>query len=419
MPRSSDISRIIEVTVRKEWGRILAPLTKTLGDLQLAEDCLQDAAESALHHWGKNGLPNSPAAWLIQTARRKAIDRLRRAKNFSEKEKEISYLMELDASDAANDHLEHPETTIPDKRLEMIFTCCHPAIEEKSRLALTLRTIGGLTTEEIARAFLDRTEAMAARLTRAKKKIALAKIPYEIPARNALPQRLGSVLDTIYLIFNEGYSATSADSLIRTELSGEAMRLAALLNGLMPDQPETAGLHALMLLHDSRRPARLDERGNIIPLDNQNRNLWDHEKIATGKAILAKALKHGKIGRFQLQAAISACHCDAPDWLSTDWPQIFALYDLLYSIEPTPVVRLNQIYALSNAKGCEVALPALDDIEHELSDYKPFYATKAAILKQSGNFPAARTAFKRAIELSGNQSEKDFLIRALDELSGK
>ncbi len=255
LPGNSDpgeTSRIIDLTIRKNWGRILASLTKTLGNLQLAEDSLQDAVESALIHWKRNGLPNSPPAWLMQTARRKAIDRIRRDVNFKTKEGEITYLIELDAAANAQDGKLAENEVIPDERLRMVFTCCHPAIEEKSRIALTLRTIGGLTTEEIARAFLDRTEAMAARLTRAKKKIALAKIPYEIPQADALAERLNSVLNVIYLIYNEGYSALRGENLYRDELIGEALRLARLLRRLLPQEPEPAGLEALILLHECK-----------------------------------------------------------------------------------------------------------------------------------------------------------------------
>jgi RNA polymerase sigma-70 factor (ECF subfamily) len=416
LPHSKKARSEIETTVRKEWGRILASLTKTLGDLQLAEDSLQDAVESALQHWGKNGLPNSPPAWLIQTARRKAIDRLRRVKNFSGKEKEITYLMELDALDAAKDHLETSASDIPDKRLEMIFTCCHPSIEEKSRIALTLRTIGGLTTQEIASAFLDKTEAMAARLTRAKKKIALAGIPYEIPKKEILADRLRSVVDVIYLIYNEGYSSSHRDELIRSELCDEALRLSALIASLMPDQTEAQGLHALILLHDSRRPSRLDDTGNFVSLKKQDRSKWNRENIKAGKAILEKVLTKGAIGPYQLQAAISACHAEAEAWFKTDWGQILALYDLLYALEPSPVIRLNQAYALSNHSSCEEALVWLHPLEGDLNTYQPFHVAKANFLKRIGKFEEAKQALLKAISLSTNHQEKQHLVKTLAQL---
>jgi len=402
----------IDAAIRNEWGRILASLTKTLGDLQLAEDCLQDAVESALHHWGKNGLPRSPAAWLMQTARRKAIDRIRRSRNFASKEKEISHLMEMDAEIAARDLMDNETATddiIPDKRLEMIFTCCHPAIEEKSRLALTLRTIGGLSTEEIARAFLDRTEAMAARLTRSKKKIASAGIPYVIPEKDALPERLHSVLGVIYLIFNEGYSATRGDSQVRQSLCQEALRLATLVHDLLPDEPEAAGLLALITLHDARRTARLKNGGNFVPLEFQDRTDWDQQKISGGNAILKSALAKGRIGPYQLQAAISGCHANAASWQETDWQEISALYQLLYQMVPTPVVRLNQACALAHSKSAEAALKLLDEVSAELGTYQPFHAARADLLKRSGDFAGASAAYGAAIELTSNSSEKVWL----------
>jgi RNA polymerase sigma-70 factor (ECF subfamily) len=402
----------IDATIRAEWGRILAALTKTLGDLQLAEDSLQDAVVSALHHWHKNGLPNSPAAWLIQTARRKAIDRIRRDKNFAAKENEIAHLMEMDAADQANDLVQGermPTDMIPDKRLEMIFTCCHPAIEEKSRLALTLRTIGGLSTEEIARAFLDRTEAMAARLTRSRKKIAAARIPYEIPDSDALPERLNSVLTVIYLIFNEGYSATSGDHLIRQDLCSEALRLAAMVHALLPDEAEAAGLHALLLLSDARRAARLGEDGAIIPLEEHDRRRWDREKIAMGTATLKTALAMGRIGPYQLQAAISACHSEAQTWQETDWHEITALYGLLYQVRPTGVVALNQAYAISHSQSPQAALERLGQLQDELAEYQPYHAARADLLKRTGEITAAMSAYEMAISLTSNRTEKAWL----------
>ena len=403
------VDNLIDRTIRNEWGRILASLTATIGDLQLAEDSLQDAVESAIRHWSKNGLPNSPAAWLIQTARRKAIDRIRRDANFRSKEAEIAWLIELDADANARDSNMTQETAIPDERLRMVFTCCHPAIEEKSRIALTLRTIGGLTTEEIARAFLDKTEAMAARLTRAKKKIALAKIPYEIPQADALAERLNSVLNVIYLIYNEGYSALKGENLFRDELIGEALRMAGLLTQLLPEEPETAGLQALILLHESRREARTDDEGNLVPLEYQDRTIWDRPKITAGTTLLKAALSRGRIGPYQLQAAISACHSEALDWPDTDWAQIAALYELLLTMQPSPVIRLNYIYALSHTRALGEILERLERLQNELETYQPFYAARADILKRAGQFEEARTAYDHAIALCDNATERSFL----------
>ncbi|MGB7285595.1 MAG: RNA polymerase sigma factor [Salaquimonas sp.] len=416
MPCSDNIRSKIDKTVREEWGRILASLTKTLGDLQLAEDSLQDAVESALRHWAKNGLPNAPAAWLIQTARRKAIDRIRRSKNFSRKEAQITHLMELDAQASIEDAMIETVNPIPDKRLEMIFTCCHPALEEKSRIALTLRTIGGLSTEEIANSFLDNTEAMAARLTRAKKKIAQAGIPYEVPKQDTLSERLKSVLSVIYLIFNEGYSASKGDHLIREELCEEALRLVALMEKLLPGEVEITGLHALILLHGSRRTARQDASGRFIPLEHQDRTLWDQNQIRAGTDFLKSALTMGKIGPYQLQAAISACHSEAACWKDTDWAQILALYDLLYASQPSPVVKLNQTYALSFTRPLNEAFQWLQEIEKELNAYQPFYLVKADLLKRDGNMDAAIDSMKQAIKLTSNEAEKRFLQIKLKDM---
>jgi len=403
------VAGTIDRTIRTEWGRILAALTKSLGDLQLAEDCLQDAVESALNHWQKNGLPDSPVAWLIQTARRKAIDRFRRDSNFNAKQAEIAHLIELDAMDNSRDGSERENETIPDERLRMMFTCCHPAIEEKSRIALTLRTLGGLTTEEIASAYLDKTDAMAARLTRAKKKIALAGIPYEIPDKSRIAERLHSVLSVIYLIYNEGYSASNGDVLIRRELTDEALRLARMVCDLLPDEPEVKGLVALILLHESRRKVRTDAEGNLVPLEMQNRKNWDSARISEGTGLLKSALAMGRIGPYQLQAAISACHAEAISWADTDWPQIASLYELLLAIQPSPVIALNHAYALSHTRGVGEALERLSRLQTDLAGYQPFHAAKADMLERSGRKDEAKAAYGRAIELSQNTAEREFL----------
>ncbi len=396
----------IDRTVREEWGRILACLVKTVGDLQLAEDSLQDAVVSAMNHWQKNGLPNSPAAWLLTAARRKAIDRLRRDRSFKSRQDEIAYLAELDIQTHDGE-----AEIIPDKRLEMIFTCCHPALAEKTRVALTLRTLGGLTTEEIAHAFLDKPETMAQRLVRAKSKISLAGIPYRIPDSDVLPERTASVLSVIYLIFNEGYAASAGDRLTRTDLIEEAIRLARIVRQLMPDDTEVSGLLALMLLHDARRVARTGKQGELVPLEKQNRARWDKAKFTEGAAILKQVLSRQRPGPYQLQAAISAVHAQSPSWAATDWPQIAALYSLLYAIQPSPVVRINQAVAVSYARSPQAALTMLDEaaLNGGLDAYQPYFAARADVLARAGKTEDARKCFATAIDLSDNNMEKTFL----------
>ncbi|MEM1362707.1 MAG: RNA polymerase sigma factor [Pseudomonadota bacterium] len=407
MPPPLSLDRAIERVLREEWGRILAALVKSLGDFQLAEDCLQEAILSAMAHWQRNGLPKSPAAWLITTARRKAIDRLRRDKRFAEKQSEIAYLMELDAQRESLDE----DELIPDKRLEMIFTCCHPALEPKTQVALTLRTLGGLSTEEIAKAFLDSPEAMQQRLTRAKKKIAKAGIPYVVPEKDALPDRRDTVLGTIYLIFNEGYAAAKGVHLLRSDLADEAIRLGRILHLLMPQETEVAGLLALMLLSDARRGARADPEGALIPLDQQDRGRWNRLKIDEGISLLKQILPQNQLGPFQLQAAISAVHAESPSWAETDWQEILALYRLLYEHQPTKVVALNMAVAISYARCPEAALAALQDLRDAggLERYQPFHAARADVLERAGRHTEASEAYSLAIELSRNAREKQFL----------
>ncbi len=394
-PRS--LNRAIECCVREEWGRILASLVKRLGDFQLAEDCLQDAVLVAMDRWAVEGLPRSPAGWLISVARRKAIDRMRRSANFASKQSEIAYLMELDSG--TKDDVEG----FGDERLEMIFTCCHPALEEKTRIALTLRTLGGLSTEEIAAAFLDSVDAMSARLTRAKKKIAAAGIPYRVPEPDELAERLSSVLTVIYLIFNKGIE--------RGDLSGEAIRLGRIILGLMPEEPEVEGLLALMLVHDARRAARLDATGAFVPLDVQNRSRWNRTKIEEGVALLKVALGRGRVGPFQLQAAIHAVHGQALTWGETDWAEITALYEVLYCEQPSPVVRINQAVAVSYAMSAECGLEMLDEVGvgGALDRYQPYWAARADFLGRLGETQLAQDSYEHAIELSQNEPEREFL----------
>ena len=417
------LEQAIEKTLREEWGRILASLTKTLGDIQLAEDALQDAIEIALHHWPQEGLPKSPAAWLLQTARRKAIDRIRRAQNFAAKAPEIAYLKELEAAELTNtgeegEEGEKGEEAIEDKRLEMIFTCCHPSLEEKTQIALTLRTLGGLTTEEIAKAFLDNPSAMAKRLTRAKNKIRLAKIPYEIPDKGQLPERIKTVLGVIYLIFNEGYNASSGDAMVRTGLSNEAIRLARILQQIMPEETEISGLLALMLLNDSRRTARLNAEGEMVALEDQNRERWDQGKIKEGQTLVKQALSKQRLGPYQIQAAISALHAESPAWAQTDWPQISALYRVLQQLAPSPVISINAAVALSYAESAEIALEQLEAMADlpSVENYPPYHLAKSDILMRCGKSQEALRALERGIALSENRANRDFLESKLARL---
>ncbi len=403
---------VLEQVVRQEWGRLVASLIKTLRDFQLAEDSLQDAVESAFEHWGRNGPPRVPAAWLLQTARRKAIDRLRRDANFRRKDPEIASLLALDKETA----LEPEDMPIPDERLRLIFTCCHPALDEKSRVALTLRTVGGLTTGEIAHAFLDSETTMAQRLVRAKQKIKLAGIPYQVPAIADLPQRTHAVLNVIYLVFNEGYAASSGDDLIRLSLCDEAIRLARTMIQLSPDLDEAKGLLALMLLSAARMPARSDEQGHLVPLDEQNRSLWNAAKITEGTAIVSGTLTPQSLGPFLIQAAISALHCEALNYEQTDWSQIVLLYDELLRLTPNPVIRLNRAIALSFAGSPSDALDEMARLEPDLTNYQPYHAGLADVLRRSGQVAAAITAYKKAIASSSNSGERAFLEKRLTEL---
>lgn len=411
------IEQVIQDIVQEEWGRILASLVASIGDFQLAEDCLQDAVVSALAAW-PNAMPKSPAAWLITTARRKAIDRLRRDQNFVSKRAELAYIAKLEQDEVKQ---EKDDTIIKDERLCMMFTCCHPAIEEKARIALTLRTLGGLSTEDIANAFLDKPEAMAQRIVRAKQKIKSAKIPYQIPEEDMLPDRIGSVLKVIYLIFNEGYSARAGTSLVRVSLSAEAIRLARIMAKLMPDIPEISGLLALMLLNDARRYARLNADGGFVPLEEQNRNKWDQAQISEGIDLVKATLPRGAVGPYQLQAAISAVHSQAAHWNDTDWPQIAALYEVLYLVQSSPVVRINQAVAISYANSPQEGLDMLAGLEmsKSLERYQPFFAARADMRMRAFQTAGALDDFNRAIDLSSNDQERMYLMGKARGLSGQ
>jgi RNA polymerase sigma-70 factor (ECF subfamily) len=394
----------VELAAREHFGRLLAILIKDLRDFQLAEDSLQDALESAFVHWSRSGPPLSPPAWLLQTARRKAIDRIRRMRNFDSKALEYGYLIQLDQAAAWED-----VPAIPDERLRLIFTCCHPALDPKTRVALTLRTLCGLTTTEIARAFVDSEDAMAQRLVRARHKIDKAGIPYEIPEADAWDERLVSVLAVIYLVFNEGYAATAGAALLRADLCEEAIRLARIMAALRPGEPETEGLLALMLLTHARRAARTSADGALIPLEEQDRGLWNRELIREGTMTLEAALRRGRPGAYQLQAAISAVHSEAKTHEETRWEEIALLYDRLHDLSANPVFLVNGAVALSFSKGPQAGLDALVPLERALGPYQPYFAAKADMLRRAGRVGEAKAAYERAVALSQNASERAFL----------
>ena len=394
----------VELAAREHFGRLLAVLIKDLRDFQLAEDCLQDALEAAFIHWSRSGTPSSPPAWLLQTARRKAIDRIRRMNNFDKKALEYGYLIELDQEAATEE-----APAIPDERLRLIFTCCHPALDQKTRVALTLRTLCGLTTTEIARAFVDSEDAMAQRLVRARHKIDKAGIPYEVPEPDAWNERLGSVLAVIYLVFNEGYAASSGQQLLRADLCDEAIRLARLLMLLRPGEPEVEGLAALMMLNHSRRAARLAKDGAFVPLESHDRRLWDKARIGEGIALLETALSRGHPGVYQLQAAISAVHAEAASHEGTRWQEIAFLYERLHALSPNPIFLLNRAVALSFPGNPQAGLDATLELQESLGAYQPFHAARADFLRRLGRTTEARTAYETAVSLSGNAGEREFL----------
>jgi RNA polymerase sigma-70 factor, ECF subfamily len=411
---------------RHESGRAVATLIRVLGDFDLAEDAVQEAFLVALERWPQDGPPDNPGAWITRVARNKAIDRLRRERTLSEKTELVARLEELEPpAPSAEDAVlarEGAAATVPDDRLRLIFTACHPAIAPEARVALTLRTLGGLTTAEIARAFLVSEAAMAQRLVRAKRKIRDAGIRYEVPDSEHLPERRASVLATLYLVFNEGYSATESDALVRRELCAEAIRLTRVLRSIMPGEAEVAGLLALMLIQDSRRDARVDEAGDMVLLADQDRSLWDLAEIEEGLDLIdsamgqLRALRAGAPGPYAVQAAIAAEHARAQEAEATDWSLIRRLYDWLAATEPSPVVELNRAVAIAMSEGPEQGLEAIDQIEG-LDGYQHYHSARADLLARLGRREESGAAYQRALELASNPVEERFLRQRLDEVA--
>jgi RNA polymerase sigma-70 factor (ECF subfamily) len=410
------VSAAIARAFRDERAIVLATLIRQVGDFQLAEDAVQDAFEAAVTAWRRDGVPANPGAWITTAARRRAIDRLRRARSVRDRAERLADLTRLDAEPEEPSMDE--ESAIVDDRLRLIFTCCHPALEMPARVALTLRALGGMTTGEIARAFLVAEPTMGKRIVRAKRKIADARIPYRVPADEELPDRLRGVLRVVYLIFNEGYAAAEGDHLVRDELCDEAIRLGDLLCRLMPDDAEVWGLSALMLLHDARRAARVDASGRWVGLDAQDRALWDEDRIREGLARLDRAVRLRRPGEYQLQAAITALQVQAPDAEATDWEQIAELYGALGRLNPSPVVELNRAVAVGLASGPAAGLALLEPLlgDPALERYQPLHAAHAELLSRAGDSTGAARAYERAIALSGNAVERTELERRLGAL---
>jgi RNA polymerase sigma-70 factor (ECF subfamily) len=415
---NADASAAAEAVFRQESGRIIATLIRISGSFDRAEEAMQEAFAAALASWSDKGIPQNPAAWITAAAHRKIIDQIRRETTRQEKQDSLRYETGLGLA-SSNDVSAETSMHLPDDRLRLIFTCCHPALRQEAQVSLTLKTLGGLTTTEIAKAFLIPEPTVAQRLVRAKRKIEEAGIPYEVPPPDRLPERLASVQAVIYLIFNEGYLASTGDRLIRTDLCAEAIRLARVLYELLPTEPENAGLLALMLLHDSRRDARITQPGELIPLEEQDRGLWHRGQIYEGLRLVEQALKEGAVGPFQLQAAIAAIHAEAPTAPETDWPQIAALYQVLLRRHPSPVISLNHAVAIAMSEGLENGLALIDQLGTvpDLSSYYLYHAARADILRRLSRKDDALEEYKLALHLATNAVEQRYLSRRIRELT--
>jgi RNA polymerase sigma-70 factor (ECF subfamily) len=421
-PVPEQLSKTIETLYRAESGRVLATLVRLLGDLDLAEESMHEAFSAALESWTLAGIPDKPRPWLISTARFKAIDAMRRRARFDGAQRDLLAHMESRVNDPPSGNEEIGDEEIEDDRLRLIFTCCHPALPPEAQVALTLREICGLTTEEIARAFLVTPATLAQRIVRAKAKIRETPIPYEVPTPQELPERLDVVLQVIYLVFNEGYSAAAGAEVTRAELTGEAIRLGRLLTELQPEpevpKPEIMGLLALMLLHESRRAARTSPAGELILLENQDRSLWNREQIAEGVTLLEKALKSRRFGSYTLQAAIAAVHAEAESVAVTDWRQIVALYSQLVRIQPSPVVHLNRAVAIAMRDGPEAGLAHIDAVlEHgEMANYYLAHSARADLCRRLGRTAEARSSYEKALALTQQEPERHFLQERIRQL---
>jgi RNA polymerase sigma-70 factor (ECF subfamily) len=406
----ANVEAAVALAFQDEWGRIVASLIRLTGDWDLAEESTQDAFARALETWGRDGIPRNPGAWLTTTARNRALDQLRRSKTGAAKHKEASML-------GFADEPNRDDGPIADDRLRLMFTCCHPALPLDAQVALTLRTLAGLTTAEAARAFLVSEQTMAKRIVRAKAKIRNAGIPYRVPPAHVLPDRTTAVLGVLYLLFNEGYSATAGADLVRASLCDEAIRLGRVLTELMPDEPEASGLLALMMLHHARRAARVDEAGDLVPLEEQDRGLWDADAIAEATTLLEAARRRGQPGPYLLQAAIAACHATATDPEATDWREIAQLYEQLSQLLPTPVVALNRAVAVAMADGPAAGLELVEHLEStgDLAGYHLLPATRADLLRRLGRHAEAADAYRVAIELAATYGERRYLTRRLSE----
>lgn len=409
-----DVGQVIAQTHHEEWARVVASLTRRFGDLDIAEEAAAEAFATAVERWQAHGIPPNPGAWLTTTANHKAIDRIRRESKRDGKQKEAHLVFDDDPPEPLQ-----AIGAIDDDRLRLLFTCCHPALAMETRVALTLRMVGGLTVPEVARAFLVQETTMGQRITRAKAKIKAARIPYRVPSAEELPTRVSGVLAVLFLVFNEGYLATGPDTdPLRHDLTAEAIRLTRLIRVLLPEDGEVAGLLALMLLTEARRTARVSPSGELVTLDEQDRGRWDAALVAEGHRLVRERLASGVApGRYQLLAAINAVHTSARDVRDTDWSQVVALYDQLVRLDPSPVVSLNRAIAVAELDGPEVALAAVDRLDDRLAGYHAYHATRADLLRRMGRSRESRGAYDRAIELAGNTAETAYLTRRRDQLA--